>query len=250
MKYNFFFIFLVIFLHSCTSKNMNIQSDKPILEKFSNSGFTLIFNEKLYKDKIINKKLNDRDLLLFQKNLKKGSSVKIKNLLNEKSIIAKVGNKAKYPSFYNSVISIRIAKELEIDFKEPYIIIEEINNNSSFIAKKTKTFEEEKQVANKAPVETISVNDLNETNKKIKRKDLRKFKYIIKIADFYYENTTKDLTYRIKSELGIEPISIKKINKNQFRVFLGPYSSLKTLQNAYNSIEILGFENIEFIRYE
>ena len=250
MKYNFFFIFLVIFLHSCTSKNMNIQSDKLILEKFSNSGFTLIFNEKLYKDKIINKKLNDRDLLLFQKNLKKGSSVKIKNLLNEKSIIAKVGNKAKYPSFYNSVISIRIAKELEIDFKEPYIIIEEINNNSSFIAKKTKTFEEEKQVANKAPVETISVNDLNETNKKIKRKDLRKFKYIIKIADFYYENTAKDLTYRIKSELGIEPISIKKINKNQFRVFLGPYSSLKTLQNAYNSIEILGFENIEFIRYE
>ena len=229
---------------------MNIQSDIPILEKFSNSGFTLIFNEKLYKDKIINKKLNDRDLLLFQKNLKKGSSVKIKNLLNEKSIIAKVGNKAKYPSFYNSVISIRIAKELEIDFKEPYIIIEEINNNSSFIAKKTKTFEEEKQVANKAPVETISVNDLNETNKKIKRKDLRKFKYIIKIADFYYENTAKDLTYRIKSELGIEPISIKKINKNQFRVFLGPYSSLKTLQNAYNSIEILGFENIEFIRYE
>ena len=229
---------------------MNIQSDKLILEKFSNSGFTLIFNEKLYKDKIINKKLNDRDLLLFQKNLKKGSSVKIKNLLNEKSIIAKVGNKAKYPSFYNSVISIRIAKELEIDFKEPYIIIEEINNNSSFIAKKTKTFEEEKQVANKAPVETISVNDLNETNKKIKRKDLRKFKYIIKIADFYYENTAKDLTYRIKSELGIEPISIKKINKNQFRVFLGPYSSLKTLQNAYNSIEILGFENIEFIRYE
>ena len=122
MKYNFFFIFLVIFLHSCTSKNMNIQSDKLILEKFSNSGFTLIFNEKLYKDKIINKKLNDRDLLLFKK-FKKGSSVKIKNLLNEKSIIAKVGQ-GKYPSFYNSVISIRIAKELEIDFKEPYIIIE------------------------------------------------------------------------------------------------------------------------------
>ena len=34
-------------------------------------------------------------------------------------------------------------------------------NNSSFIAKKAKTFEEESVVAEKAPVDGIQVNDLN-----------------------------------------------------------------------------------------
>ena len=55
---------------------------------------------------------------------------------------------------------------------------------------------------------------------------------------------------RIKNELNIKKTKISKINENKFRVFLGPYSSLKTLQNTYNSIEVLGFENIEIIKYE
>ena len=76
----------------------------------------------------------ERDLIIFQRNLRKGTSVKITNPLNSKTIIAKVGKKANYPSFNNSVVSIRISKELEIDINEPYIVIEEIRDNTSFIA--------------------------------------------------------------------------------------------------------------------
>ena len=78
--------------------------------------------------------MEDRSLIIFQKNLKKNTKVKVTNLINSKSIIAKVGKKAKYPVFFNSVISTRIAKELEIDENEPYIEISEIVNNSSFVA--------------------------------------------------------------------------------------------------------------------
>ena len=251
MKYNFFLIFLIVLITSCTSNNYKTVNVDPILEKFSNNGFALIYNDKLYNDKIISKKMNERDLIIFQRNLRKGTSVKITNPFNNKTIIAKVGKKANYPSFNNSVVSIRISKELEIDINEPYIFIEEIRDNASFIAKKAKTFEEEKKVADKAPVDSISVNDLNDTDeKKIKKKINNEFKYVIKIADFYYLNTAKQMVKRIKSELNIKKTDINKINENKFRVFTGPYLSLKALQKAYNSIETLGFENIELIKYD
>ena len=251
MKYNFFLILLIVLITSCTSNNYKTVNVDPILEKFSNNGFALIYNDKLYNDKIISKKMDERDLIIFQRNLRKGTSVKITNPFNNKTIIAKVGKKANYPSFNNSVVSIRISKELEIDINEPYIFIEEIRDNASFIAKKAKTFEEEKKVADKAPVDSISVNDLNGTDeKKIKKKINNEFKYVIKIADFYYLNTAKQMVKRIKSELNIKKTDINKINENKFRVFTGPYLSLKALQKAYNSIETLGFENIELIKYD
>ena len=251
MKYNFFLILLIVSITSCASNNYKTVNVDPIFEKFSNNGFALIYNDKLYNDKTISKKMDERDLIIFQRNLRKGTSVKITNPFNSKTIIAKVGKKANYPSFNNSVVSIRISKELEIDINEPYIFIEEIRDNASFIAKKAKTFEEEKKVADKAPVDSISVNDLNDTDeKKIKKKINNEFKYVIKIADFYYLNTAKQMVKRIKSELNIKKTDINKINENKFRVFTGPYLSLKALQKAYNSIETLGFENIELIKYD
>ena len=251
MKYNFFLILLIVLITSCASNNYKTVNVDPIFEKFSNNGFALIYNDKLYNNKIISKKMDERDLIIFQRNLRKVTSVKITNPLNSKTIIAKVGKKANYPSFNNSVVSIRISKELEIDINEPYIFIEEIRDNASFIAKKAKTFEEEKKVADKAPVDSISVNDLNDTDKKkIKKKINNEFKYVIKIADFYYLDTAKHMVKRIKSELNIKKTDINKINENKFRVFTGPYLSLKALQKAYNSIETLGFENIELIKYD
>ena len=251
MKYKFILLYLFILLNSCTSYNSKeISSNYPILEKFTNSGFTLIFNNDLYKDKVITKKINERDLIIFQRNLKKGTAVKISNPFNEKTIIAKVGDNAVYPNFNNSVVSIRIANELEIDINEPYIILEEIRDNALFIAKKSKTFDEEKKVADKAPVDSISVNDLNEKIEKkivIKKKN---FSYIVKIADFYYKKTADEMANRIKIELNLNTVGINKINENKFRVFLGPYTSLNSLQIAYNSIEGLGFENIEIINNE
>ena len=251
MKYKFILLYLFILLNSCTSYNSKeISSNYPILEKFTNSGFTLIFNNDLYKDKVITKKINERDLIIFQRNLKKGTAVKISNPFNEKTIIAKVGDNAVYPNFNNSVVSIRIANELEIDINEPYIILEEIRDNALFIAKKSKTFDEEKKVADKAPVDSISVNDLNEKIEKkivIKKKN---FSYMVKIADFYYKKTADEMANRVKIELNLNTVGINKINENKFRVFLGPYTSLNSLQIAYNGIEELGFENIEIINNE
>ena len=242
-------ILILFFLCSCSINVTNKKVAETLsLTGFKNNGFTLVYDDKLYKNEIISSKMDDRDLLIFQKNLKKGTTVKIKNNMNRKSIIAKVGNKANYPSFNNSVVSKRIASELGLDFDEPYVEILEILNNSSFIAKKAKTFDEEKKVANKAPIESISINDLNSNELVVKKNKKKKFSYIIKIADFYFYDSAKLMKKRIKEETKVEKIKLKSLSETNYRVFLGPFNNLNSLKKAFNDISLLNFENIEIIK--
>ncbi len=247
---NYKIIIIILFLLSSCTNNIAIQNheNQIIKPKFVNSGFTLIYDEKLFTNKIINKKMNDRDLIIFQKNLKKGASVKLINPINNKSLLAYVGKKTIYPSFNNSVVSKRIAFELELNNDEPYIIIEEIVDNSAFFVKKSKTYEEEKEVANKAPVEKILVNDLNKTLEKINIKKVKKFNYSIKIADFYFEDSAKTMKKKILNESTIKNVDIIEKTKNKYRVIIGPYMDLKSLQKDYNKLEKLDFENIQIIK--
>ena len=82
-----------------------------------------MYDDELFNKKIINKKINERDLIIFQKNLNKGTSVKIYNPSNNKSIVAKVGKNSIYPSFNNSVISKRIFLELELDSDKKILLL-------------------------------------------------------------------------------------------------------------------------------
>ena len=248
MNFKIIVIFLIL-LTSCVN-NTNKQPSEilSINNKFYNSGFTLIYDDDLYYEKIINKKMDDRDLIIFQKNLKKGTSVKLINPINNKSLLAHVGKKTIYPSFNNSVVSKRIALELELNDDEPYIIIEEIVDNSAFFAKKAKTYEEEKKVANKAPVEKILVNDLNKISKNNSTKKTKKFNYSIKIADFYFEDSAKNMKKKIINESSIKNVDIIEKTKNKYRVIIGPYLDLKSLQKDYNKLEKLNFENIQIIK--
>ena len=250
MNYKKYLLIFILFA-SCSSieRIEPISKNQILRDSFKSNGFTLLFNDSLKNDKIVSKKIDERSLTIFQNNLKKGTSVKITNLLNNKSLIAKVGDNVSYPLFFNSVISKRIFTELEIDISEPYIQIYEINENSIFVAKKAKTFDEEKEVANKAPVDGISIKDLNvnnDTNKNNKKK--KNFNYIIKIADFYFEDTAKMMKKRILNETNIKKVYINTISNNSFRVFLGPFKDLKSLENDFNSIKKLNFENIEFLK--
>ncbi|MDB9807781.1 hypothetical protein OAB83_00475 [Candidatus Pelagibacter sp.] len=228
-----------------------MKQNKPNLilkENFSNKGFALIYNEDLYNKKIISKKIDKRSLTIFQKNLKMNTQVKITNILNNKSLIANVGKKSDYPDFNNSVVSIRIATLLDIDIDQPYIEIIEIINNSLFIANKAKTYEAEKRVANKVPVNSISINDLNEIKIDKKKTTNKDYSYIIKVADFYYNDTASMLIKRIVSETKIKAPRIKKISVNKYRVYLGPFDNINSLQKSFNDINILEFENIEIIK--
>jgi hypothetical protein len=243
------FIILFIFLSNCTTATL--IKKKPsvlVINGYSNKGFALVYSKNLFKQKIVSKKIGERSLIIFQKNLKTNTLVKITNILNNKSIIGTVGKESNYPSFNNSVLSMRIAHELDLDINQPYVEIFEIDENSSFVAKKAKTYDEEKNVAIKAPVDGVSINDLNVEKKDDKKKHTIKFLYTIKIADFYFNDTALMMLERIKAVSLIEKPKIKKITDNKYRVYLGPFNNINSLQKSFNDISILEFENIEIIK--
>ena len=167
-----------------------------------------------------------------------------------KTIIAKVAsNKVEFSDFYNSVISLKIAEELSLDLNEPYIDLVLIYKNSTFIAKKAKTFDIEKNVAVKAPVDGIKIDNLGNSNQPKKvflKKNL--FQYSIKIADFYYNQSAMNMIERIINETNIKNPVIKKITNTKYRVLLGPFNDIKVLEETFNEIKSLNFENLEILK--
>ena len=228
-------------LPSGNTKKIDIDFKK----RYKNSGFALIYNDDLKNVK----KLEDRSLSIYHRSLKKRSTVKISNPNNGKYLIAEVkSNKIDFSNFYNSVLSLRIAEELELDLNEPFIEIMLIPKNSTFIAKKAKMFEEERTVAEKAPVDGIQINDLNTSEKKEKKIQLKNFSYSIKVADFYYKETAQMMIERIKDEAKIKKLSIHRLSKTKYRVLIGPFNDIKTLKNSFEKMSLFNFENLEILK--
>ena len=251
MNFNKFLnILLILFLTACQQydDNKKVVNYSNYL-KYSNTGFTLIYDEQLTKDNKISKKIDNRALVIFHKKIKKNSFVKITNPVNDKSIIAKViSNNVQFSDFYNSVITKRIANELSIDFSEPYIDLVLISENSTFIAKKAKTFDEEKNVAEKAPVDGITIDNLGADLNKNKQVKKHKFLYSIKIADFYYKDSADNMILRIKKETKLKNPFIKKLSQTKYRVLLGPFNDIKKLEKSFDEIRLLEFENLEILK--
>lgn len=234
-------------------KNENNNVDESIkfdgLQKYSNSGFALVYEENLLKNKSISKKIDNDALLIFHKSLNKNSFVKITNPANDESVVARViSNNVKFSDFYNSVITSRIARDLSLNIKEPYVKLVLVSNSSTFIAKKAKTFDEEKNVAEKAPVSKITIDDLGTTIKKVKIIDNQSFLYSIKVADFYYKYSAENMIKRIETETNLKNYVIKKLSKTKYRVLLGPFNDIKKLEDSFNEMKSLNFENLEILK--
>ena len=203
-------LLISFFLTSCT-----VQTTQYSENIFSNRGFVLLYDESLIEKKLLRKPLDDRSLEIVHNTLSKGTKVRIINLLNNKSTNAVVKTKNKNLFFYNSIFSKRIFDELDISLKEPYVEISKIRENKTFIAKKSKTFDEEKKVANKAPVEKIIINDLNLNTKS---KKLTKIKISFFIIQFFQKEFLMNLISHSKNHM-LKLVKLEKIKyllpKNQ-----------------------------------
>ena len=232
------------------SEEIKEDSSKYIFNReYINQGFALIYNEVLFSEKKISKKLDNRGLYIFHTKIRKNSFVKITNPANTKTVIAQViSNKAIFSNFYNSVITKRIVDELLLDENEPYVELSLVSNKSTFVAKKAKTFDEEKKVAEKVPVDGITIDNLGKEKEKEKETKKNFFLYSIKIADFYYIDSAENMVSRIKDETNIKKAVIKKLSKTKYRVLLGPFNDIKKLEKSFNKIKLLEFENLEILK--
>ena len=246
MKFKYFF--LIFFLFSCVEdvkliNRNNIQVKKTFISK----GFTLIYNDNLIKNKTIKKRIDGREYVILHSFLERNTYVKIFNPINSKTVIAKVKYKTNYPIIYNSVITNRIAEELELNYEDPYVEIIEIRKNDTFIAKKAKTFDEEKNVANKAPVTDININVISNESENTEIMS-KKNEYIINIGEYYYFDSAKAVKNRLINEANLTNVKIKKISENKFRVYVGSYSLFNAMKNPYFAISKLGFEHLDVIK--
>ena len=239
------FIFFIFLIYGCENSISNKELKFKPEYRYKNSGFALIYNNNLTDIK----KIEPRSLMIYHKTLKKKSMVKITNPVNGLSLIAEVkSNKIEFSNFYNAVLSSRIADTLELDLSEPYIDIVLISKDSTFVAKKAKTFEEETNVAEKAPVDGIQINDLNEKKTKKKKPKSKTFSYSIKVADFYYKDTAKTMLKKIKKDTPIKNIKIFKLSETKYRLLIGPFNDIKSLKNTFENMNLFKFENLEILK--
>ena len=241
-------VFCILILNSCADyKNAGLNNKKE-KHYFSSSGFALIFEDHLFEQKVVNKKLNNDDIKIMHNFLKSNTPIKIINPINSKFVEAKVYKKASYPKIFNVVISKKIASILELNLNNPYVEIIEMKKNKIFVAKKSNTFEEERNVAEKAPVEEIEVNNLLEEKISINNENLFENNFILVINDFYYKDSADKLKLQLTKKSKTLNLYVKKINDKKYRLFAGPFKNFNTLKTTYISLNNLGFENLNIYK--
>ena len=239
MKRIIIFLLCAFLLESCASSTLKQEK-----EYFSSKGFALVYDEEFYTQKIINKKINNEDLIVMHSSLRTNTQIKIINPVNNITIETKIKKKSRYPKIFNVVISKKLADILKLDLNNPYVEILEVKKNKKFIAAKSNTHEEEKNVAEKAPVEDIMMDDISKKQETTNDNSIKNYNFILLINDFYYLETATSLKEDLDKKIKNNKISIKKINDNKYRLFAGPFETFNALKNTYISLNNLGFENI------
>ena len=237
-----------IFLNSCADYKTDTTTKKNEKQYYSSMGFALIYSDHHYLNKVVNKKIKNEESIAMHNLLKMNTPIKIINPDNSKFIETKIYKKADYPKIFNVVISRKIASFLELDFNNPYVEIIETKKNKTFIAKKSETFDEEKNVSEKAPVDEIKMNDLTKNDTKTEKKSNKKTNFILVISDFYYEESAINLKKDLVKKTKTNNISVKKINNKKYRLLVGPFKNFNALKTTYISLNNLGFENLNIYR--
>tara|TARA_B110001450_G_scaffold223293_1_gene220332 strand:+ start:131 stop:868 length:738 start_codon:yes stop_codon:yes gene_type:complete len=240
MKYKLFILFLI--LSSCVNGHNKTQVKPP----YNSKGLAYIYTEKDFIEKIILKKFDNNDFQIAHNRLRPGSLIKLTNPLTNESIILKNSKRVDYPDFYKILITSPVAKKINLDVDFPLIELLVVKKNKSFIAKKTKIFQEEKTIHSNAPVELVKIDNISKTTKtnKIKKKD----KIYIVIGDFYSRTSAYSLKKRITQELinfDSKKLFIKSKKTNKTTLVSGPYGSINLMKNDYIQLKKFGFEELD-----
>tara|TARA_Y100000996_G_scaffold414282_1_gene404715 strand:- start:3704 stop:4147 length:444 start_codon:yes stop_codon:yes gene_type:complete len=142
------------------------------------------------------------------------------------------------------MITPAVQKKLDLNVDFPFVDLEVIKKNKSFIAKKATTFNEEKNILDKVPVEKVQINNLS---KNIDVNIQKKYIFSIIIAEFYSKKTANFLKKRLiedSSNFTSKNLLINTNKKNKYQLLSGPYKSINLIKNDYTELENLGFEDL------
>ena len=189
--------------------------------------------------------MNNNSLEIAHNALRAGTLIKLINPKTNDFIILKNNKKINYPDFYKILITEPVAEKLNLIKNLPLIEVIEIKKNKSFVAKKTKIYNEEKKIHSNAPVEIVKIDNIskNKKNNKVKKDKI----YII-IAEFYSNDSAIYLRKRIINELknfDSKKIGIKIKKSNKITLLSGPYNSINLMKNDYIKLKKFGIEELD-----
>ena len=189
--------------------------------------------------------MNNNSLEIAHNALRTGTLIKLINPKTNDFIILKNNKKINYPDFYKILITEPVAEKLNLIKNLPLIEVIEIKKNKSFVAKKTKIYNEEKKIHSNAPVEIVKIDNIskNKKNNKVKKDKI----YII-IAEFYSNDSAIYLRKRIIDELtnfDSKKIGIKIKKSNKITLLSGPYNSINLMKNDYIKLKKFGIEELD-----
>ena len=189
--------------------------------------------------------MNNNSLEIAHNALRAGTLIKLINPKTNDFIILKNNKKINYPDFYKILITEPVAEKLNLKKNLPLIEVIEIKKNKSFVAKKTKIYNEEKKIHSNAPVEIVKIDNISK-NKKNNKVKIDKI-YII-IAEFYSNDSAIYLRKRIIDELtnfDSKKIGIKIKKSNKITLLSGPYNSINLMKNDYIQLKKFGIEELD-----
>ena len=203
-------VVLPIFFFSCTS-NYTVYEKK---------GFAKVSN-------------NNKIISTFAK----GTLLRITNVKTKNSTVLATNGKLKKSGSRIITLPIAVIEELNLKKNLPFIHLQTLRKNKIFIAKKAKTFDEEKKVSKKVALETIGVLSLKE--KKIMNDKI----YLI-FGPFYYESFAKQI-YKVLNKKIDKSLIFKDYKVKNYTISIGPLNNLKEYDKIYlklGKIGLVGFD--------
>ena len=170
--------------------------------------------------------------------LPSGTLVRVVNHQNNKSIVIRTS--AQSPKLSSRIIFIpkKIYKKINLNEDLPFVRVISLRENKKFIAKKAKTYEEEKRVKGKInfnKVEIVNLNDNSDNEKKI----------YINYGPFYFQTYADGLYKILTLNLKNTKILFKDYKPKKHIISIGPIRNLKEYDELHKNLGALGLIGYE-----
>ena len=169
--------------------------------------------------------------------LQKDSLIKITNKNNKISKVYKVDEQLKSTDSRIIYLPEIVYDEISLDREFPLVLVQSMRENKSFIAKKAKTFDEEKKINKKVKIETIEVLKID--NEKVITK-----KIFLDFGPFYYKTYSETLFRLLSLNIKNKKLIFKDYAPKNHIISIGPLKNLTEYDNIYlklGKIGLIGF---------
>ena len=169
--------------------------------------------------------------------LQKDSLIKITNKNNKISKVYKVDEQLKSTDPRIIYLPEIVYDEISLNREFPLVLVQSMRENKSFIAKKAKTFDEEKKINKKVKIETIEVLKID--NRKVVTK-----KIFLDFGPFYYKTYSETLFRLLSLNIKNKKLIYKDYAPKNHIISIGPLKNLTEYDNIYlklGKIGLIGF---------